>query len=221
MAIILPTRHLLYFLVITYEVYILMANALISYYAYRASRVLRSGNMLLLSVGIMMFGIYMLSNSLINISILAYLYYEPARRVIYIPPSAYPWLIVSGLIELASLILIALALSIPVSPYVIMAAPMALHITPIFIIHALSLLSILLLAYICILLWLRFSQGNNLVLLTALAFTLILFNIPIEIFIFTRTGSLFLELVEERLIYSVSSTILLINVIRVVHYGKA
>jgi len=27
--------------------------------------------------------------------------------------------------------------------------------------------------------------------------------------------------VEERLIYSVSSTILLINVIRVVHYGKA
>lgn len=136
MAIILPTRHLLYFLVITYEVYILMANALISYYAYRASRVLRSGNMLLLSVGIMMFGIYMLSNSLINISILAYLYYEPARRVIYIPPSAYPWLIVSGLIELASLILIALALSIPVSPYVIMAAPMALHITPIFIIHA-------------------------------------------------------------------------------------
>jgi len=83
-----------------------------------------------------------------------------------------------------------------------------LHITPIFIIHALSLLSILLLAYICILLWLRFSQGNNLVLLTALAFTLILFNIPVEIFIFTRTGSLFLELVEERLIYSVSSTIL-------------
>lgn len=220
-AIIPPARHLLYFLVIAYEAYILMANALISYYAYKASRILHNRNMLLLSMGIMLFGVYMLTNSLINISVLAYLYYEPARRIIYIPASLYPWLIISGLIELASLVLISLALSIPVSYYALAIVAPDIRYGPIFIIHALSLLSIILLSYICVLLWLRFSQGNNLVLLTALTFTIILFNIPVEIFIYIRTGSLFLELVEERLVYSIASTILLINVIRVVHYGKA
>ncbi len=221
MAIMVPTRHLLYFLIIAYEAYILMANLLISYYAYRASRILSSRNMLLLSVGIMLFGIYMLTNSLINISVLAYLYYEPARRLIYVPPSVYPWLIMDGLMELASLILISLALSLPAEAYMLIAGLLIMHANPIFVIHSLSVLSIIFLSYICILLWLRFSQGNSLVMLTALAFTLLLFNIPVEVLVFIVTNSLFLELVEERLVYSVASTILLVNVIRVVHYGKA
>lgn len=223
MPIILPTRHLLYFLLIAYEVYIMMASILISYYSYRAFRVLRSSNMLLMSLGILLFGIYMLVDSVINISILVYFYYEPARRALIVPPSMNTWFIVDEIVELVSLVLIALSLTIRIEPSLDIMPVLAaatLTLTPGLIIHTMLLVNILILSYICVLLWLRFSQGNRLVILTAIAFTLLLFNTPIELIVYVLTRSMFIVMSEERLVYSIISTILLINVIRVVRYGK-
>ncbi len=214
----LISRHLTYLMLLAYEFYIILASLVVSYYSYRASRILQSRSMAMLSIGIMLFGVFILINTAISVVIIMlYAYSIPfIGRSPQIPVNTmHPLLLTSEVVEFVSLMLIAFALS-----YRETYMPMVL-LSFSTIYHGLMLVNIILISYITVMLWLRYSSGNRLVILTAFAFTILLLNIPIEALIVLTHQPPLILLLEERVIYTIVVTLLMLNVIRVFHHGKA